>query len=88
MIPYAQVPLAFRIPGYVVSLKQVRADGSIRDIAEGDSVSKGAVLVRIRAAEYEDKVHQATSQAEAAQAAAVKAQLDFDRARASTKLRA
>ena len=78
--PYAQVPLDFRIPGYVTSLKQVRADGAIRDIAEGDSVSKGAVLAHIRASEYEDKVHQATSQVEAAQAAAVKAQLDFDRA--------
>jgi RND family efflux transporter MFP subunit len=78
--PYAQVPLAFRIPGYVTSLKQVRADGSIRDIAEGDSVSKGAVLAHIRATEYQDKVRQATSEVEAAQAAAVKAQLDFDRA--------
>jgi multidrug efflux system membrane fusion protein len=78
--PYAQVPLAFRIPGYVTSLKQVRADGGIRDIAEGDSVSKGAVLAHIRATEYEDKVRQATSEVEAAQAAAVKAQLDFDRA--------
>lgn len=78
--PYAQVSLAFRIPGYVTSLKQVRADGGIRDVAEGDSVSKGAVLAHIRATEYEDKVHQATSEAEAAQAAAVKAQLDFDRA--------
>jgi multidrug efflux system membrane fusion protein len=77
--PYAQVPLAFRIPGYITSLKQVRADGGIRDIAEGDSVSRGTVLARIRATEYEDKVRQATSEVEAAQAAAVKAQLDFDR---------
>jgi multidrug efflux system membrane fusion protein len=78
--PYAEVPLAFRIPGYVTSLKQVRAAGGIRDIAEGDSVSKGAVLAHIRATEYEDKVRQATSEVGAAQAAAVKAQLDFDRA--------
>jgi len=78
--PYAQVPLAFRIPGYVTSLKQVRGEGGMRDIAEGDSVSKGAVLAHIRATEYEDKVHQATSEVEAAQAAAVKAQFDFDRA--------
>jgi multidrug efflux system membrane fusion protein len=78
--PYAQVPLAFRIPGYVTSLKQVRAAGGIRDIAEGDSVSKGAVLAHIRATEYADKVRQAKSEVEAAQAAAVKAQLDFDRA--------
>ena len=78
--PYAQVVLAFRIPGYVTSLKQVRADGSIRDIAEGDSVGKVEVLAHIRATEYQDKVRQARSEVEAAQASAVKAKLDFDRA--------
>jgi multidrug efflux system membrane fusion protein len=79
--PDSQVLLSFRIPGYVVALMQVRGgDGKIRDIAEGDRVDRGAVLVRIRAAEYEDKVRQATSQSEAAEAAAEKAKLDFDRA--------
>jgi RND family efflux transporter MFP subunit len=79
--PEAEVPLSFRIPGYVIALKQVRGeDGRMRDIAEGDRVGKGAVLVRIRAAEYEDRVRQATSQAAAAEAHAQKAQLDFDRA--------
>jgi multidrug efflux pump subunit AcrA (membrane-fusion protein) len=52
----------------------------MREIAEGDRVGKGAVLVRIRAAEYEDRVRQVTSQAAAAEAHAQKAQLDFDRA--------
>ena len=79
--PDSEVPLAFRIPGYVTSLKQVRGqDGRMRDLAEGDRVSRGAVLVRIRSSEYEDKVHQASSQAAAAEAVAVKAKLDFDRA--------
>jgi RND family efflux transporter MFP subunit len=79
--PDMQVPLSFRIPGYVVSLKQVRGqDGRLRDIDEGDSVSHGAVLVRIRASEYEDKVRQATSETAAAEAVALKAKLDFDRA--------
>jgi len=79
--PDSEVPLSFRIPGYVISLKQVRGqDGRMRDIAEGDGVSRGAVLVRIRSSEYEDKVHQASSQAAAAQAVATKAKLDFDRA--------
>ena len=79
--PDAQVPLSFRIPGYIVSLKQVRGeDGRRRDIAEGDRVGKGAVLVQIRAAEYQDKVQQASSQAAAAEAVAEKAKLDFDRA--------
>jgi len=79
--PDSEVPLAFRIPGYVISLRQVRGqDGRMRDIAEGDRVSRGAVLVRIRSSEYEDKVHQASSQAAAAEAVAQKAKLDFDRA--------
>jgi multidrug efflux system membrane fusion protein len=79
--PDSEVPLAFRIPGYVISLKQVRGqDGRMRDIAEGDRVSRGAVLVRIRSSEYEDKVHQASSQAAAADAVFQKAKLDFDRA--------
>jgi multidrug efflux system membrane fusion protein len=38
------------------------------------------VLARIRGAEYQDKVRQASSQAEAAEADAQKAKLDFDRA--------
>ncbi len=79
--PDAQVPLSFRIPGYVVSLKQVRGqDGRMRDIAEGDRIGKGAVLVHIRSSEYQDKVHQASSQTAAAEAIALKAKLDFERA--------
>jgi multidrug efflux system membrane fusion protein len=81
VMPDSEAPLGFRIPGYVISLKQVRGqDGRMRDVAEGDRVSRGAVLVRIRSSEYEDKVHQASSQAAAAQAVFQKAKLDFDRA--------
>lgn len=81
VMPDSEVPLAFRIPGYVISLKQVRGeDGRMRDIAEGDRVSRGTVLVCIRSSEYQDKVRQASSQAAAAEAVATKAKLDFDRA--------
>lgn len=52
----------------------------MRDVAEGDRVRKGTVLVRIRSAEYEDRVRQAASQAAAAEALTTKATLDFDRA--------
>ena len=79
--PDKQVPLSFRIPGYVIALKQVRgADGRMRDLAEGDRVARGAVLVAIRANEYQDKLRQAASQVAAAEAIAQKAKLDFDRA--------
>ena len=82
VMPDSEVPVAFRIPGYVVALKQVRGqDGRMRDIAEGDRIEKGTVLARIRGSEYQDKVHQASSQTEAAQAAFEKAKLDYDRAK-------
>lgn len=79
--PDAETPLSFRISGYLVALKQVRGqDGRLRDIAEGDRVGAGTVLARIRSSEYEDKVRNAASQTEAADAEAVRAKLDFDRA--------
>jgi multidrug efflux system membrane fusion protein len=77
----ARVPVSFRVPGYVTAIKQTRGEGGgLRDLAEGDRVSAGMALVRIRSAEYEDRVHQAASQAAAAEAIAQKAKLDFDRA--------
>jgi RND family efflux transporter MFP subunit len=80
-MPDAEAPLAFRIPGYVTALKQVRGqDGRMRDLAEGDRVSRGAVLVRIRPSEYQDKVRQASSHSAAVEAVTQKAKLDFDRA--------
>ena len=81
VMPDMEVPLAFRVPGYVVSLKQVRGqDGRLRVLAEGDHFSRGSVLVQIRTSEYQDKVKQASSQSDAADAAALKAKLDWERA--------
>lgn len=81
VMPDTQVPLAFRVPGYITSLLRVRGiDGQLRDIAEGDRVARGTVLARLRGTEYSDKVQQAGSQAEAAGAAAEKAKADFERA--------
>jgi len=77
----ARAPLSFRIPGYVIALKQTRGeDGRMRELAEGDRVTKGTVLVRIRSTEYEERLRQAGSQAAATEALAQKATLDFDRA--------
>jgi len=81
VLPETQVTVAFRVPGYVRSLLQVRGeDGVLRDLAEGDRVAKGAVLAQLRTAEYDDKLHQTSGQAEAGAAAAAKAQLDYARA--------
>jgi multidrug efflux system membrane fusion protein len=79
--PYTTTPLAFRGPGYVAELMQVRtADGRSRAVGEGDRVRRGDVVARLREAEYRDKVGQATGQVAAARAAAEKARLDFERA--------
>ncbi|RPH65382.1 MAG: efflux RND transporter periplasmic adaptor subunit, partial [Myxococcaceae bacterium] len=77
----ATVPLAFRGPGYVTELMQVKSsDGRTRAVGEGDRVRKGEVIARLRGAEYRDKVGQATGHVAAARAAAEKARLDFERA--------
>jgi multidrug efflux system membrane fusion protein len=79
--PYTTTPLAFRGPGYVAELMQVRtADGRSRAVGEGDRVHRGDVIARLREAEYRDKAGQATGQVAAARAAAEKARLEFERA--------
>lgn len=81
VMPDSQVVLSFRIPGYVSSVMQIRGeDGKMRTIDEGDQVQKGAVLVRMRPSEYQDKVAQSTAQIAAAEAEFQKAKLDYDRA--------
>src|SRR5262249_19777355 len=93
--PNAQVDGAFRGSGYVVYLDQARAaDGRVRPLEPGATVNAGAVLARIRAADYqavEEKargareeanagVTAAEAQASEAQAALAQAELDFERA--------
>src|SRR4030095_13906189 len=57
--PATQVELAFRVGGYVSHIYKFRgADRTIRPIEAGDSVKKGAVLARIRQADYAARVRQ------------------------------
>lgn len=64
IIPRTQVELAFKVGGYVDALQQVRGvDGHLRDIQEGDPVSNGAMLARVRQSDYQVKVKEAVSQA-------------------------
>ena len=92
--PLTRVDLAFRVGGYVDQILTVAGEGRPRLVQEGDTVSKGAVLVRLRQSDYEVKVNQAKSQVDQAKAAIEqsqeglkgarvgrdKAQLDYDRA--------
>src|SRR5581483_11831757 len=64
IIPRTEVELAFKVGGYVDALQQVRGvDGRMRDVQEGDVISAGAVLARVRQSDYQVKVSQAESQA-------------------------
>ena len=64
IIPRTEVELAFKVGGYVDALRKVRGvDGKMRDIQEGDRISTGAVLARVRQSDYQVKFKQAESQA-------------------------
>jgi len=64
IIPRTEVDLAFKVAGYVAALQQVRGvDGRMRDVQEGDRISAGAVLARVRQSDYQVKVREAESQA-------------------------
>jgi RND family efflux transporter MFP subunit len=63
IIPRTEVELAFKVGGYVDAIQQVRGvDGHMRDLQEGDRITAGAVLARVRQSDYQVKVKQAESQ--------------------------
>ncbi len=67
IIPRTEVELAFKVGGYVDALQQVRGvDGRMRDLQEGDRITAGAVLARVRQSDYQVKVREAVSQADEA----------------------
>jgi multidrug efflux system membrane fusion protein len=64
IIPRTEVELAFKVGGYVDALRKIRGvDGKMRDIQEGDHISMGAVLARVRQSDYQVKFIEAQSQA-------------------------
>ncbi len=64
IIPRTEVELAFKVGGYVDALQQVGGvDGRTRDLQEGDRITVGAVLARVRQSDYQVKVKEAESQA-------------------------
>jgi RND family efflux transporter MFP subunit len=78
--PYQQVDLSFKSNGYVVSILQVRdADGHIRNVDQGDYVTKGTVLATVQQDDYQQKLDQAKAQLARAQAENERAKLSFGR---------
>lgn len=83
IVPAVRVDLAFRVGGYVRELLKVKgSDGTWRAVQEGDIVSRGTVLVRLREADYQEKVKQAQSQLAQAKAGWEQAKGDFARVEA------
>ena len=74
--PRTRVDLAFKAGGYIQQLAEIGG----RTIQDGDRVTRGLVLARIRTADYEEKVKQARSQLAEAEAAQVQAKAAYDRA--------
>jgi RND family efflux transporter MFP subunit len=61
--PSSQVEVAFKVGGYVESIKREAEGGNQwRHIQAGDVVSKGAVLAQLRQSDYAAKVNEAKSQ--------------------------
>ncbi|MFZ0885630.1 MAG: efflux RND transporter periplasmic adaptor subunit [Candidatus Acidiferrales bacterium] len=83
IVPYTQLPVAFKSAGYVTSILQRKgADGRVRNLQQGDWVKQGAVLATVRQTDYEHAVAQYKGQLQQAQAGADKSKEDFARAQA------
>jgi RND family efflux transporter MFP subunit len=79
--PQTQVPLAFKVGGYIADiLQRPGADKRTRDLQQGDVVKEGTVLARVSPADYTARLDQSRAGVAGAEAAAVKARADFDRA--------
>lgn len=80
--PLAQINLAFKVGGYVASIRQVPGvGGAPRPVQEGDRVAKGTALAVLQQADYQTQVNNARAQLASANAVLDKAQRDFARAK-------
>lgn len=78
--PYQQVDLAFKSNGYLQSIRQVKdANGKMRNIDQGDWVTKGTVLATVTQDDYQQKLQQANAQLARGQANYERSKLSFDR---------
>jgi RND family efflux transporter MFP subunit len=80
VLPAVQVEVAFKVTGYVDALAQVRLpDGTTRPIQEGDRVTPGMMLARIRSEDYSQRLAEAVANQADARAAEVVAEADHKR---------
>jgi multidrug efflux system membrane fusion protein len=78
--PGTRVDLAFRLGGYVDEIAQVKQGSGTRELQEGDRVTKGTVLARLRQQDYEQKISEARAGVSEATAARAQAERDAERA--------
>lgn len=79
--PYTQVELDFKVDGYVIEILQTEgADGRMRDIQEGDFVTKDLPLALVDPTEYLAKVVEAKARLTEARASLVKDTEAYNRA--------
>jgi RND family efflux transporter MFP subunit len=80
VLPAVQVDVAYKVTGYVDALAQVRMpDGTTRAIQEGDRVTPGTMLARIRSEDYTQRLAEAVANQADARASEVVAEADHKR---------
>jgi RND family efflux transporter MFP subunit len=80
--PAQQVTLSFKASGYVDAvLQRTTPGGGLHTAQQGDRVSRGLVLARVRESEYRERVNQGRARVAEGEASLVKARLDLERAR-------
>jgi multidrug efflux system membrane fusion protein len=81
ILPNMQVDLAFKSPGLVEQVHQVRgADGRVRDVEPGDRVVQGTELASVRPVDYQQKIDQSEAGILQAQAQLAEATAGFNNA--------
>jgi RND family efflux transporter MFP subunit len=81
--PDKTVQLAFKEPGYVEALHQLKGgDGRVRDVQVGDAIPAGTVLARLRRSDYDASLSTAMGQQQSVQGALDAAKAELDQARA------
>jgi RND family efflux transporter MFP subunit len=79
--PYEQVPLAFKVSGYVRTIAQrAVANEPARNLQQGDEVARGATLAQIDEQDYRQRVRQAQAHLAETEAGLQKAAADAGRA--------
>lgn len=83
ILPVQAVPATFKVPGYIADITRISdAFGGSRILQEGDRVTAGQPLARIRPDDFQVKLNQARSQESEVDAALAQADQAFKRATA------